>query len=67
MSRSNYVRVELEDHCSRLDSKNKTTINPSRPVIIKEYNTFIGLLDKADMISLYKTKVPRVHYCVQNM
>ena len=54
---SNYVGKEPVDTCKRLDKKQKKKIEVLRPASVKVYNSFMGGVDKADMLSsLYRTR-----------
>ncbi|XP_042142200.1 piggyBac transposable element-derived protein 3-like [Ixodes scapularis] len=53
---SSYAGVHPTDTCKRWNSKDKCMVDVLRPLAVKEYNTFMGGVDLADMlIELYRT------------
>ncbi|KAH9365727.1 hypothetical protein HPB48_009612 [Haemaphysalis longicornis] len=53
---SSYAGVQPTDTCKRWSTKEQRTIDVSRPFAVKEYHTFMGGVDLADMlIELYRT------------
>ena len=71
---STYVSEEPVGHCERFDRTRREKVNVRRPHIVKEYNTFMGGVDKMDMLlALYRIKVRsrkyymRIFYHVVNL
>ena len=55
---SSYVAVEPIDSVRRYDEREKTYIDVPRPSIVKVYNTYMGGIDKLDMMcALYKDQI----------
>ena len=55
---SSYVAVEPIDSVKRYDQREKTYIDVPRPSIVKVYNTYMGGIDKLDMMcALYKSQI----------
>lgn len=55
---SNYVRIDPAGKCKRYDRKQKKKIDVDRAAAVVIYNTFMGRVDKTDMLlSLYRSKI----------
>ena len=58
---SSYVAVEPIDSVRRYDEREKTYIDVPRPNVVKVYNTYMGGIDKLDMMcALYKDQIKKV-------
>ena len=47
---SNYIGKDLVDICQRFDHKGGSKIDVERPASVKTYNTFMGGVDKAEIL-----------------
>ena len=55
---SNYVDIDPADKCKRYYRKQKKKIDVDRAAAVAIYNTFVGWVDKADMLLLlYRNKI----------
>ena len=54
---SNFVGKNPIGECVRFDRKNRQKVTVARPAAVQVYNSYMGGVDKADMLlALYRTK-----------